>query len=60
MDEVDIKDDSIEMDIIVDHSIIEIYLNNKKSMTLRKYSYEKGYTISAYGDGDICLTVKGR
>ncbi|WP_051197984.1 glycoside hydrolase family 32 protein [Butyrivibrio sp. MB2005] len=60
MDEVDIKDDSIEMDIIVDHSIIEIYLNNKKSMTLRKYSYEKGYIISAYGDGDICLTVKGR
>ncbi|MBS6193957.1 MAG: glycoside hydrolase family 32 protein [Clostridiales bacterium] len=56
-DLVDISEKNIEMECYIDHSLTEIYLNHKKSMTLRNYRYEKGYRMTARAGGDCRVKV---
>ena len=49
-DLVDIGEEKIRMECYLDHSMIEVYLNDRKSMTLRNYQYESGYRIHVESD----------
>ncbi|MCR4588108.1 MAG: glycoside hydrolase family 32 protein [Lachnospiraceae bacterium] len=41
------EEESIQLEILVDHSLVEIYLNRRKSISLRNYEYEDGYRLKA-------------
>ncbi|MCR5753740.1 MAG: glycoside hydrolase family 32 protein [Acetatifactor sp.] len=53
-DLVYIGTEPISMEIFIDHSMIEIYLNQKKSMTLRNYRFRDAYHMDVESDG-ACL-----
>jgi len=53
-DLVYIGNDPIQMEVYIDHSMIEIYLNHKKSMTLRNYKFQKAYHMNVEAD-DVCM-----
>lgn len=55
---VDIGDAPVEMECYLDHSMIELYLNQKKSMTLRNYSLGENYRVHAVGDKPLRLTLE--
>ena len=55
IDKVEIKDNFISMHFYLDHSMIECYLNEKKSMTLRNYSDQEKRKISL--DGAETMTI---
>lgn len=50
-DLVDIGEAPICMECYLDHSMIELYLNGRKSVTLRNYQYTDGYRVRAESDG---------
>lgn len=52
-DLVDIGDEEIKLECYVDHSMIELYLNDKKGMTLRNYPFCKENRCCVKADG-IC------
>lgn len=56
-DLVDIGNEEIIMDCYIDHSMIEIYLNNKKSMTLRNYPFCKKNKFYVKADGACCVSI---
>ncbi|MCR5321059.1 MAG: glycoside hydrolase family 32 protein [Lachnospiraceae bacterium] len=58
VDEVEIGTDPIYMEAIIDHCSIEIYLNHKKSMTLRNYTYQEGYRLQVKAEAEYQATVK--
>ncbi len=58
IDDVCIGSEPIKAQILIDHSMIEIYLNNKKSITLRNYSYKNGYYLSIDSDKEYEVNVK--
>ncbi|MGI6254575.1 MAG: glycoside hydrolase family 32 protein [Acutalibacter sp.] len=55
---VDLGDDPIEMECYLDHSMIEVYLNHKASITLRNYTLGDTYRVRAVGDVPLCLAVE--
>lgn len=55
VDNVIISEDFIKMEYFLDHSMIEVYLNNKKSITTRHYSSENVRNILLTGEN---ITVK--
>ena len=57
VDLVSIGDEEMEMECFVDHSMIEVYLNGRKSITLRNYEYQDAYHIRVQTDCDYQLEV---
>ncbi|MCR4895196.1 MAG: GH32 C-terminal domain-containing protein, partial [Lachnospiraceae bacterium] len=57
-DRVDIGDEQISVKILVDHSLVEIYLNERKSMSLRSYSYVDGYRLKLLQAEDAVIYVR--
>lgn len=51
VDDVDIGSEPIHMECFLDHSMFEVYLNERKSVTLRTYFTEKRF-LQADGDFD--------
>jgi len=58
-DLVVLDEESIEMECFLDHSMIEVYLNRRKSMTLRNYLYEDVYHLKVKTDGMCGIAVWG-
>lgn len=56
-DQVVLDADVIQMDCYFDHSMIEIYLNCKKSISLRNYLYTKGYQADMETDGAYVIDI---
>jgi len=56
-DLVDIGAEDIYMECYIDHSMIEVYLNKRKSITLRNYSFHDGYELFARSDGKCQVSV---
>ncbi len=56
-DLVDIGEEEIKMECYVDHSMIEIYLNDRKGMTLRSYPFCEGNRFYVKTDGACSVTV---
>lgn len=52
-DDVDIAGNAITMEYFLDHSMIEVYLNQKKSITLRNYIQGKERRIALSGTGTV-------
>ena len=57
-DRVNLGNAPIEMECYLDHSMIEVYLNHKVSMTLRNYTLGETYQVRAVGDVPLQLTVE--
>jgi len=55
IDKVYINDNEMEMEYFLDHSMIEVYLNNLKSITLRNYSNSKYRKLKIMADDDIVI-----
>lgn len=60
IDLVAIGDEPIVMEGYIDHSLIEIYLNHKKSISLRNYLYTSGYSLSLDADRNVEIIIWGR
>lgn len=56
-DLVDIGGEEIEMECYIDHSMIEIYLNHKKGMTLRSYDFCEKNKCFVRTDGGCEVSV---
>ena len=56
-DFVDIGKEDIEMECYVDHSMIELYLNGRKSMTLRSYPFCKENRLYVKSDGACRISI---
>lgn len=56
-DLVDIGEEAIEMECYVDHSLIEVYLNNRKGMTLRSYPFCEKNRCYVRTDGACSVSV---
>lgn len=57
IDQVEIGNEPIELEGFLDHSMIEVYLNSRKSMTLRNYQYQKGYRVQVLSDVDYQMNI---
>lgn len=57
-DLVDIGAENIEMECFIDHSMLEIYLNHRKSMTLRVYPFCEGNNWHVETDGSYTISVR--
>ena len=55
---VKIGEEPIEMECYLDHSMIELYLNGKVSMTLRNYILGEEYHVRAVADAPVRLTIE--
>ncbi|MCR5032275.1 MAG: glycoside hydrolase family 32 protein, partial [Lachnospiraceae bacterium] len=58
VDRVNIGDEPISVKILVDHSLVEIYLNEKKSMSLRSYAYQDGYRLKLLQAEEAAVRVR--
>lgn len=57
IDEVDIGEDEIRLECYIDHSMIELYLNHKKSMTFRNYSQTGKRSMTVESNGECKVYV---
>ncbi len=58
-DEVLIENEPLMIDALFDHSLIEIYLNNRKSLSIRNYEYDHGYRIQIpSGEGQVTARIR--
>ena len=55
IDNVDIGDEPIAFTCYLDHSMLEIYLNGRKSVTLRNYTEENRYFCISGNPKSIAL-----
>jgi len=59
IDKVDIKDSTVEIEYFLDHSMIEVYLNNLKSITLRNYSKDNSRKLKLVGnENEILISIE--
>ncbi|OPJ60583.1 GH32 C-terminal domain-containing protein [Clostridium oryzae] len=59
IDKVDIKDNTVEIEYFLDHSMIEVYLNNLKSITLRNYTKDNSRKLKLIGnENDILISIE--
>lgn len=59
IDKLDIKHSALEFEYFLDHSMIEVYLNNLKSITLRNYSKDKSRKLKLIAnDNDIVSRIE--
>jgi sucrose-6-phosphate hydrolase SacC (GH32 family) len=56
LDEVALKEDEIELEYFLDHSMIEVYCNHRKSITLRNYSNGTDRNLRIITHQDINIT----
>lgn len=56
-DSVEIGEEPIRIQGYFDHSMVEFYLNGRKSMTLRNYSYKSGYSFDLKTDGETKVKI---
>ncbi|MDD3277522.1 MAG: glycoside hydrolase family 32 protein [Lachnospiraceae bacterium] len=54
---IEIGEEDIRMECYVDHSLVEIYLNDRKSMTFRSYLMCEGNTFLVRTDGNCTVTL---
>ena len=57
-DLVDIGKEDIKMECFIDHSMIEIFLNDRKGMTLRSYPFCEKNRVSVKTDGISSVSVR--
>lgn len=53
VDDVSIGDELVSMEYFLDHSMIEVYLNRKKSISARNYIQAKERTVRLSGTADL-------
>lgn len=59
IDKVDIKDSTVKIEYFLDHSMIEVYLNNLKSITLRNYSKDNSRKLKLIGnENDVLISIE--
>lgn len=59
IDKVDIKDSIVEIEYFLDHSMIEVYLNSLKSITLRNYTKDNNRKLKLIGnENDILFNIE--
>ena len=52
IDRIDIGDEEIALDLYLDHSMIEVYLNDRKSVTIRNYAGEGARYLDISGEAE--------
>lgn len=57
-DLVDIRDEAVCLEYFLDHSMIEVYLNQKKSVTLRNYSRDRERKLTLSGQVNTIYSLE--